>query len=224
MNRCFNNAVPQFIIRRRCNRFPVRIQFPENGDSIDALTEIVGIGKPGREVVVYIDQLNPLLGEIGTNGFFNIPNIYQLAPGPHQVTVQYRRRHRQGDIPCTIVFFTTGNGLLAPIIAYPLEESTLENNSFITVSGFAHPGNTVSICITNFGCIETIVLADGSFNHTFAGPFPDGEYTLTATQRDAAGDISQETTRRFNVITIAPLYQNLARGNLRNPQREFQKA
>jgi hypothetical protein len=50
----------------------------------------------------------------------------------------------------------------------------------------------------------TIVTASGTWSCTLADPLPDGAVTLTATQTDAAGNVSGPTTVTFAVSTQAP--------------------
>jgi MYXO-CTERM domain-containing protein len=95
----------------------------------------------------------------------------------------------------------------APVVQTPADGS-ITNDNTPTYSGTAEPGTTVTVTLTGpLGVlvITGIPVVGGTWSATPAAVLPDGQYTVSATARDAAGNVSPvSNTNTFTVDTAAP--------------------
>ena len=88
--------------------------------------------------------------------------------------------------------------LPSPLILSPESGQTITTATPV-ISGMASPNNRVTVCISGQNCLQTVADAVGLFSLAVTTPLTAGNYTLTATQSDTCGNISERTTSAFTV-------------------------
>ncbi|WP_377893577.1 BapA/Bap/LapF family large adhesin [Alteromonas sp. R78001] len=91
-----------------------------------------------------------------------------------------------------------------------LEPLESDNDTTPTISGNTDlaPGSTVTLTVTdsagNTQTFSAIVQGDGSFTADVPASLPEGDYSVTATATDGAGNSASVTENDGNIDTIAP--------------------
>ncbi|WP_333969586.1 beta strand repeat-containing protein [Alteromonas mediterranea] len=92
-----------------------------------------------------------------------------------------------------------------------LDELTPENNTTPTITGTADlpAGSIITLTVTdsagNTQTFAATVQTDGSFSANVPAPLAEGDYTVTATAQDTAGNEGSDTENGGSVDTTAPL-------------------
>jgi len=92
-----------------------------------------------------------------------------------------------------------------------LDELTPENNTTPTITGTADlpAGSIITLTVTdsagNTQTFAATVQTDGSFSANVPEPLAEGDYTVTATAQDTAGNEGSDTENGGSVDTTAPL-------------------
>ncbi|MEU6134591.1 Ig-like domain-containing protein [Nocardioides sp. NPDC047086] len=199
-----SDPVP-FTVDTQAPAAPV-ITSPADGDVIDDSTPtITGTGESGATVEVSID--GEVVGEatVSPEGTWELPLTDPLADGEHTVTATQTDEAGNVSEPSAPVTFTVDTTAPdAPVITSPTDGSTTSDTT-PTITGTGEPGATVEVTIDGQVVGEATVDADGNWELPLTDPLADGEHTVTATQTDQAGNVSDPSAPvTFTVDAAAP--------------------
>jgi hypothetical protein len=93
----------------------------------------------------------------------------------------------------------------APKVNEPIDGGSV-NDTTPEISGEGDPGDTVKV-VDEDGrvlCNDVPVASDGTWSCTSTETLPEGDHELIVTEKDPAGNVSEETTVEVNVDTTAP--------------------
>lgn len=183
----------------QCSCCFLQITKPAFSETIEHLQVVEGITYPCEIVQIRIDDNAPLQATADCYGVFHIENPYALVEGTHTIWV-----HSCLDRCCAYSCFC-----IKPIPPVPVPVPTIETpecGSTIAdpspwIFGRGVAGNTVQICIDGYGCQSEVVDPYGEYRIGFDIQFPDGIYTITATQIDPSGQKSQPVSCSFTIDT-----------------------
>ncbi|MCE4226781.1 hemagglutinin [Methylobacterium sp. C25] len=159
------------------------------GPTNDTTPTITGTAEAGTTVT--ISNNGAVLGTAvaGANGTFSFTPATALAAGTANLTAT--AKDAAGNLSSVSATTSVTIDTTAPDTPALNPFAGPINTSTPTITGHAEVGSTV-VTITAGGTIigTAVTAADGSFSLTPAQPLPDGVSTLTATARDAAGNLS----------------------------------
>ena len=196
---------------------------PANGSSTNNqrptyVGTLPGTYPAGTQVIIYVDGVE--VGRAtpdGASWTFTQPANLPLSAGPHTVSaVAIDVANGVQSVPSNTNNFTIDiTPPAAPVVVRPTNNSTTADNT-PEFSGTAEVGSsTVTLTITGPGGTRVIpnVPVNGT-NWSYTPPpgseLLDGQYTVTATATDAAGNVSTNSnTHTFTVDTMRPAVQVL---------------
>nr|WP_280176356.1 Ig-like domain-containing protein [Methylorubrum populi] len=142
------------------------------------------------------------------NGTFSLTLTTALADGTTSLTATARDlagNLSAPSVPLSVTVDATAPG--TPVIT-PLGPT---NDTTPTITGTTEAGSTVTISSNGTVLGTTVAGADGTFSFTPADALPDGTTNLTATARDAAGNLSPVSAAvALTIDTAAPAAPALA--------------
>ncbi|MFC0197083.1 Ig-like domain-containing protein [Microbacterium arthrosphaerae] len=171
----------------------------------DATPPIGGTAEAGATVTVTIDGV--VAGTTtATGGNWTFTPGEPLADGPHTVVATAADAAGNTSGPSDAVAFVVDTAApAAPIITSPANDDVL-TDSTPTITGSAEADSTVTVIIDGEVAGTTTADGTGAWSFTPASPLADGEHTVTATARDAAGNTGPEAEEViFTIDTVAPL-------------------
>lgn len=167
---------------------PPIIADPVSGGYLGAAGPITGTAEPGATIHINLDDQDAGTVVADSNGSWSF-NPPTLSEGGHSVlTYQVDRAGNQSGPSAQADFTVDSTPPAAPQIVVPVNNA-VTNDSGQAVSGTGEPGATINLSINGF-VAHVVVDPDGNWGYTPGDPFPDGDYTLTATQTDPAGNVS----------------------------------
>ncbi|MCU0697523.1 MAG: Ig-like domain-containing protein [Myxococcaceae bacterium] len=184
-----------------------QVATPANGAVLaSGLVVVTGTSEPGATVTIILDS--GIAGTVTADamGAFSLALPTTVADGPH--TVSARATDAAGNVgPVSAVNAFTIDTVApaAPSLASPMANALLATNRPV-IAGAAEPGATVTITID--GMVAGTVTADamGRFSFTPMAALADGMHTVSATARDAAGNVSPSSMPiSFTTDTTAPM-------------------
>lgn len=171
----------------------------------DRTPVITGTADPGNTVTVCLPPFNCLTALADQNGTWAVQFPEEFADGPYSVTATQTDGVRVSPAAQNDFEVRGGRGRLdPPVITTPPDGAVISERRPL-IGGTADPGNTVTVCLEPFGCLNTTADAGGNWSVTFPANLPDGPYTVTATQTNAFGDVSPEDVSAFTVQNDEPL-------------------
>lgn len=166
---------------------------------------VSGQADPGNAVTVRLSGHGCFEAAADACGVYRTEIDAPLSAGAY--TVAAVQTNACGNVsPETQICFCIEDApaLLPPRIEAPQDGETVCERQPV-ISGQAASGNAVIVCLSGFGCLETAADASGVYRAQFDALLPDDLYVVTATQRDAAGNTSEEAQSRFVVSVPQPL-------------------
>ncbi|MBE7184515.1 MAG: autotransporter domain-containing protein [Methylobacterium mesophilicum] len=181
---------------------------PANGSSVTTATPTVtGTTAAETTVAVYVD--GGLRGNATVTGTsFSYTPSPALGQGPHTVYAVASNAGGPSPQSATNTFTVDTVPPAAPVIVSPANGSTTSNRQPV-VSGTAEANSTVTIAFNSGGSGSVAANASGNWSFTPPSALPVGNRTVTATARDAAGNVSPTATSSF-VIAEAPTVSSIA--------------
>lgn len=175
---------------------------PANGAlTSDDRPPVTGTADPGAQVQVFID--GQPVATVTANGqgrwSYNIPQ--PLADGMHVVRAETADQvGNRADAQSTFTIDTTAPtiDITAPVGNNPT------NDPSPVITGMAEPGAAISVEVNGQPVGMTTADANGAWTFALPQPLPDGQQTIRATARDAAGNQGSDTTS-VRVDTTPPL-------------------
>lgn len=185
---------------------PPVILYPAHLSSIAERTPVItGTAEPGNTVTVCLAPFDCLTALADQSGSWAVQFPGELPDGLYSVTASQTDGVRVSPSAQNDFEVRGGRGRLdPPVIVTPPNGAVISERRPL-IGGTADPGNTVTVCLDPFGCLNTTADAGGNWSVTFPAELPDGPYTVTATQSNALGDISPESVSSFTVQNSEPL-------------------
>src|SRR5918997_5336042 len=182
------------------------IEAPVSGTSTsDPTPTISGTGEPGSTVTV-TDSTGAVLGTalVDAAGAWSFDST-ALADGTYTITATQEDPAGNVSPASSPVIFTVDTvAPAAPVITGPADGSTIADNT-PTITGTGEPGATVEVTVDGVVVGTTTVAPDGTWSLVVPDALGDGSHTVTATQTDAAGNVSPASDPvTFTVDTTAP--------------------
>ena len=184
----------------------------DNANLSDTTPTVSGnVSEPGATVTVTITDSNGNIVETQTpvvdaNGDWSF-DAAQLAEGTYTAEATAVDNGGNTSTPANVTF-TVDTSAPSVTLDTPADNSILTDNT-PTISGTAEVGVTVTVEISDAqgNVVETQTPAvDGSGNWTFdASALADGDYTVSATATDTAGNSATAGPNGFSVDTAAPV-------------------
>lgn len=203
---CCRQTCIVFTLENQAPLAPPTIESPAYGAVIeDRQPVIFGHADPGNIVTVCLSGYGCQQTTAGPDGAYQVQ--FPVALPDNDYTVTAVQQDRQGNVsePAESVFtVSVPVPLLPPTIVTPQNESVIQDRQPI-ISGEADPGNTVTVCLSGYGCQQTVAGPDGVYQVQFPVELPNGDYTVTAVQQDPQGRVSEPAESIFTVDAPDPL-------------------
>ncbi|MBK5143707.1 Ig-like domain repeat protein, partial [Budviciaceae bacterium BWR-B9] len=179
----------------------------------DARPEFTGKGEVGSTITIFIDGKEAGKTTVGADGKWSWTPTEDLADGHYQVTA--KETDKAGNTSATSPTFDFNVDTTAPDKPPRLEaydnvgdKTGLINNGDITddaqpeFKGWGEAGNTVIIYNNGNEIGRTTVGEDGTWSFTPETALSEGSHSITYTQTDKAGNVSEPSdSRDFTVDT-----------------------
>lgn len=179
---------------------------PANGAVLSSsMVTITGNAEPNSTVTVILDSGIAGTVTASATGAFSLMLPTTLSDGPHTVSARATdAAGNSGPVSPSNAFTVDTTAPTAPSIAMPLANALLANARPV-VSGTAEPGTTVTVVIDGMAAGTVVADAQGRWSFTPATALMDGMHTVSATARDAGGNVSPSSTPvSFSTDTTAP--------------------
>lgn len=183
-----------------------QVAAPANGAVLaSGQVTVTGTAEPGAIVTVLLDAAIAGTATADAMGTFSLTLSGTVADGPH--TASARATDTAGNVgPVSVVnsFTVDTSAPAAPTLTSPMANALLSTGTPV-ISGSAEPGATVTITIDGMVAGTVTANAMGAFSFTPSMPLGDGMHTVSATARDAAGNVSPSSMPvAFTTDTTAP--------------------
>ncbi|XXF75166.1 Ig-like domain-containing protein [Myxococcaceae bacterium GXIMD 01537] len=169
----------------------------------DTMPVYEGTAEPGNTVTVTVDGVFVCSVVASGSGAWSCPALAPLAEGPHSL-VASAVDPAGNPSPNTTVPFSVDTGVpAAPVITTPAHGSVITTQTPV-FSGTAEPNTSLTLVIdgTTYGPFPVDNTGNWSVNAPL--PLPEGQHTVVATTRDAAGNTSPPATSTFTVDLTPP--------------------
>jgi large repetitive protein len=193
--------------------FTVRDDIPPNAPVITTPAEgsstsnrrvpLGGTAEPNSTVTVTEGGITVCSATADASGNWTCTPLSDLTRGPHAIMATATDAAGNTSQPTPLRNFTVVPP--TPVITTPAEGSTTTNRQQ-PIAGTAEPAATVTVRDNGGATICTATAdASGNWSCTLTADLPLGQNRITATARDADGNISQPTpVRNFTVIATPP--------------------
>ncbi|WP_051265817.1 Ig-like domain-containing protein [Nakamurella lactea] len=182
------------------------ITAPANGSSTnDTTPDVIGTAEANSTVTVSIDGAVVGTAPADGTGAWTFTPTTELAAGEH--TASATAADAAGNVSGvsnTVSFTIDLSAPAAPVITSPTDGATTDDTT-PDISGTAEPGSEVEVFIDGYP-IGTVTADDqGGWTLTVPEPLPDGDYEISATATDPAGNSSDPSDPvMFTVVAPAP--------------------
>ncbi|MFO0593676.1 MAG: Ig-like domain-containing protein [Myxococcaceae bacterium] len=120
------------------------------------------------------------------------PSFQNLADGTHTLQVRAVAGGVADPTPATSTWLVDTMAPAAPVITSPSANAT--TSATPTFAGTAEAGSTVTVSVDGAVVCTAIADASGAFSCAAPAALPNGMHTVTATAKDAAGNVSPPST------------------------------
>lgn len=183
---------------------------PGNGALLaQSLINVSGTSAPGTSVSVYID--GSLAGVASVNGSANWVHMHlsRLSDGTHPVYAIATDAYGQASArSSTNTFVVDTTPPAAPVILTPANDSVMAPGS-VTVTGTAEPRTTITVQLNGSANGTTTADGAGAWSYTTTS-LVAGDYAITATAADLAGNVSPASVANSVRLASAPTVQNVS--------------
>ncbi|MGO4258889.1 Ig-like domain-containing protein, partial [Marmoricola sp. RAF53] len=179
------------------------ISTPVNGSTVTASSQVVsGTGIAGNTVTVKEGGTTICTTTVTVAGTWTCPA--SLFPnGAHTISATQTNPIGLESGASTSTFTVNAPLPVAPVIMTPAEGSTT-NDAKPAITGTGTPGDTVTVKEGATTVCTATVQPDGSWSCAPTTPLSDGGHTVTATQKDPAGNTGPSDSQSFTVDATAP--------------------
>ena len=193
-------AISTFTIEQPCPipLAPVIIS-PEEGQTITSPFTVIGTAEPGNFVQVCTNMSCEGTTADG-NGTFAVTFTEGFPTGTYVISASQINicGETSDSASITVDIIAACPIPEAPVILIPEDGQTVnELQPFIL--GTAEPGSTVQVCV-DLVCVSTVATENGDFSVQSPIILTNGIHTVTATQTNTCGNVSDETSNTFNVL------------------------
>lgn len=173
-----------------------------------SLVNISGTSAPGSTVTVYIDGSQAGATSSDFSGNWTYRHSSPLSEGSHSVYAIASDAYGQTSERSASSTFTVDTiGPAAPVILSPANDSVLVPGS-ITVTGTAEAGASVAVRLN--GSIDGTTFSNAAGGWSYTTPsLAAGDYAISATATDAAGNPSPVSAARSVTLASAPTVQDV---------------
>ncbi|MDR2973689.1 MAG: Ig-like domain-containing protein, partial [Propionibacteriaceae bacterium] len=177
----------------------------DGSTTTDNTPTITGTGEPGATVTVTVDGTPIGDAVVQPDGTWTLTPTTPLADGPHTIGATQKDPAGNQSPPAQVGVTVDTTAPSAPEILTPAQGSSTTNTT-PAVTGKGEPGATVTVQIDGVDVGTATVGTDGTWTVTPTTPLALGPHQVTATQRDAAGNLSTPDSKDFTVVapTIPP--------------------
>ncbi|MCL2542910.1 MAG: Ig-like domain-containing protein [Nocardioidaceae bacterium] len=183
---------------------PVITSPADGGTTGDPTPTIKGTGEPGATVTVDIDGNPAGTATVGNDGTWSFTPTTPLGDGSHTVTATQTDPAGNTSKPSDPVTFTVDTTApAAPTISSPHPGQVLHDPTPV-IRGTGQPGATVTVVVDGHTLGTAKVGPNGTWQLPVRRPLAPGHHVVTATQTDAAGNVSPATHVPFSVGVRAP--------------------
>ncbi|AWH88932.1 Ig-like domain-containing protein [Limnobaculum parvum] len=178
---------------------------------------IYGTGDAGNTITIY-DNGNAIGNTVvAANGQWSFKPAVALSEGDHKITITQTNPSGLTSAPSDDFSFTVDTSapskpLFGEIIddvgaiQGPIANGDVTDDARPEMRGTGEPGDTITIYINGKESGKTIIDAQGKWSFTPATDLADGDYQITITESDKAGNISPtSSTFDFTVDTTSPV-------------------
>lgn len=200
----------QFTVDNVAPTAPV-ITSPANNAVINNARPAIGGSCETGSIVTVSEGATTLCTATCTASAFTCTPAANLANGAHAVTAVARDAANNASAVSNTVNFTVDTVAPAiPVIVAPAQNSRTNDNT-PAFTGTCETGATVSVRRSDNALLCTATCTASAFACPSMVTLAEGSVSVTATQTDAAGNISSATpVRTFVVDTIAPVAPTIA--------------
>ena len=163
----------------------------------DASPLLSGTAEPLSTVKLFVDGVQVCTAQADASGHYECRPSSPLAQGPHTLEAMSVDAAGNESPRASSTFRVDSLTPAAPVISGPTGRVTTASP---TVEGSAEPGSTVTVTLDGQPLCVTTADASGHWSCPTSG-LAGGTHTVTATARDAAGNVSPATTGSFEVQT-----------------------
>ncbi|MCJ2013601.1 Ig-like domain-containing protein [Methylobacterium sp. J-076] len=182
---------------------------PFTGPANTTTPTLTGTAEAGATVTISDNGTALGIATADTNGAFSFTPVTQLAQGANFLTAT--ARDAAGNLSGASAGISLTIDTVAPTAPTLAAFAAPTNDATPTITGTAEAGTTVTISNGNTVLGTTVATAGNVFSFTPATVLADGGYVLTATARDAAGNLSEVSTGvSLTIDTVAPATPVLA--------------
>jgi MYXO-CTERM domain-containing protein len=199
-----SSATNTFTVDTAAPAAPVVVT-PANGSTgTSARPVYTGTAEANSLVSVIVDGTSVGTVRVDASGNWSFTQPTPLANGQH--SVKATSTDAAGNISPesnTNTFTITAVTPPAPVVTGPAN-NTVTNDNTPTFTGTAPAGSTVAIFLDGVQVGTTIADSNGNWSFTPPTPLEDGDYVLTVTATDSAGNVSSPSSPvNFTVTTAA---------------------
>ncbi len=165
-----------------------------------ATPDFTGTATPNATINVYVDgSTTPACVTVADNTGHFACRSPALADGAHDVTVTATNAEGTSQPGAPVPFVVDTVAPVAPVVTGPANGAT--TNTLPTYTGTAEPGSTVTVRVDGFVVCVVTASAAGDWSCMGATPLAEGQHTVNAVSRDAAGnDSPTSATNTFTVM------------------------
>ncbi len=171
--------------------------------TIDSTPTLTGTAEIGATVTIYNGAAAIGAATAGADGTYTFTPAAALADGTYNLTAQ--ATDASGNVGPASTAISLRIDATAPAVPVFTVGAGATNDTTPTLTGQAEAGSLVTVYNGPVPLGTTVAAADGTFSFTPATALSQGSYGLTATARDALGNVSAlSATLPLTIDTTAP--------------------
>lgn len=188
-----------------------------NGNTNDTTPTFSGTGNVGDLITVYLNGTPPLQGTatVGADGTWSFTPSAPVSPGTYQITLTATDPAGNVSQPSNAITLNIDTTPSAPPVIIAANDNVggsvgdllpnaVTDDATPTIRGTGTDGDIITLY--NSGVvIGTATVAGGTWSITPGTALANGNYTLTATATDAAGNISSSSNSISFTVNTTPL-------------------
>ncbi|MBA8793277.1 hypothetical protein FHX74_000871 [Friedmanniella endophytica] len=163
---------------------------------------VQGTGVAGATVTLYEGSATVLgTATVSSGGTWTLTRTF--ADGPHSLYATQDQGVGSSPASAVVIISIDTVAPAVPVVVSPANGTVTADRTPI-VAGTGEPGARVTVTVGGTTLPVVTVLGDGTWSAPVTAPLADAVYTVTAVQRDAAGNASPTATSTFEVLASAP--------------------
>lgn len=188
-----------------------------NGNTNDTTPTFSGTGNVGDLITVYLNGAPPLQGTatVGADGTWSFTPSAPVSPGTYQITLTATDPAGNVSQPSNAITLNIDTTPSAPPVIIAANDNVggsvgdllpnaVTDDATPTIRGTGTDGDIITLYNSGVA-IGTATVAGGTWSITPGAALANGNYTLTATATDAAGNISSSSNSISFTVNTTPL-------------------